>query len=288
MMENNPLISVIVPCYNQAEYLDECLHSILYQTYQNWECIIVNDGSPDNTEEIALKWVDKDIRFRYIKKKNGGLSSARNAGLQEIKGDWIQLLDCDDFIDEKKFQEVIETSKIGQVDLIITNFLIFKGGKYLQGYEMKREYFTFENILTRWDVGFTIPIHCPIIKSEKIKNIRFNEKVKVKEDWLFWIEVFKHNPKVKFVDTPLTYYRKHKRSMTSDLVYMYQNLKEVNNYIYQYEGISDVQKFEFFKAVQIRFIREISDMQGKIELRDRSFKILFVNFFKKIFGKRED
>ncbi len=87
--------------------------------------------------------------------------------MQEIKGDWIQLLDCDDFIDEKKFQEVIETSKIGQVDLIITNFLIFKGGKYLQGYEMKREYFTFENILTRWDVGFTIPIHCPIIKSEK-------------------------------------------------------------------------------------------------------------------------
>ncbi len=68
-MENNPLISVIVPCYNQAEYLDECLHSILYQTYQNWECIIVNDGSPDNTEEIALKWVDKDIRFRYIKKE---------------------------------------------------------------------------------------------------------------------------------------------------------------------------------------------------------------------------
>ena len=72
MMENNPLISVIVPCYNQAEYLDECLQSILDQTYQHWECIIVNDGSPDNTEEIALKWVDKKMfAFRYVKGKMG-------------------------------------------------------------------------------------------------------------------------------------------------------------------------------------------------------------------------
>lgn len=75
---NLSLISVIVPCYNQAQYLDECLQSVLDQTYQNWECIIVNDGSPDNTEEIALRWTKKDSRFRYLKKENEGLSSARN------------------------------------------------------------------------------------------------------------------------------------------------------------------------------------------------------------------
>lgn len=85
----NPLISVIVPCYNQAQYLDECLQSVVEQTYPNWECIIVNDGSPDNTEEIALQWTEKDSRFIYIKKENGGLSSARNAGLEIAKGKWI-------------------------------------------------------------------------------------------------------------------------------------------------------------------------------------------------------
>ena len=65
----NPLISVIVPCYNQAQYLDECLQSVLDQTYQNWECIIVNDGSPDHTEEVAKKWTEKDPRFKYLKKE---------------------------------------------------------------------------------------------------------------------------------------------------------------------------------------------------------------------------
>jgi glycosyltransferase involved in cell wall biosynthesis len=77
----NPKISVIVPCYNQAIYLDECLQSVLDQTHENWECIIVNDGSTDHTEETAKKWTEKDARFIYIYKKNGGLSSARNAGL---------------------------------------------------------------------------------------------------------------------------------------------------------------------------------------------------------------
>ena len=75
-----PLISVIVPCYKQVQYLDECLQSVLDQKYQNWECIVVNDGSPDRTEEVAKKWVKKDGRFRYIYKENGGLSSARNVG----------------------------------------------------------------------------------------------------------------------------------------------------------------------------------------------------------------
>ncbi len=99
----NPLISVIVPCYLQAEYLDECLQSVYDQTYSNWECIIVNDGSLDNTEEIAKRWLEKDNRFRYIYKENGGLSSARNAGIREAKGEWIQFLDSDDMIHKSKF-----------------------------------------------------------------------------------------------------------------------------------------------------------------------------------------
>ena len=89
----NPLISVIVPCYNQAQYLDECLQSVLNQTYQNWECIIVNDGSPDNTHEIAESYCRKDARFKYFYKENGGLSSARNAGISISNGEFIQFLD---------------------------------------------------------------------------------------------------------------------------------------------------------------------------------------------------
>jgi len=92
------LISVIVPCYNQAQYLDECLQSVLDQTYERWECIIVNDGSPDNTEEVAKIWIEKDSRFKYLYKENGGLSSARNAGIEIAQGKWILPLDSDDKI----------------------------------------------------------------------------------------------------------------------------------------------------------------------------------------------
>lgn len=94
----NTLISIIVPCYNQAQYMDECLQSVYDQTFINWECIIVNDGSPDYTEMVAKKWVTKDSRFKYLLKENGGLSSARNAGIRIAEGQWILPLDCDDLI----------------------------------------------------------------------------------------------------------------------------------------------------------------------------------------------
>lgn len=91
-----PTISIIVPCYNQAQYLDECLQSVLDQTYKDWECIIVNDGSTDNTEELALVWTEADSRFKYLKMENGGVSRARNKGISRARSEWILPLDGDD------------------------------------------------------------------------------------------------------------------------------------------------------------------------------------------------
>ena len=120
------LISVIVPCYNQSHFLDETLNSILNQSYTNWECIIVNDGSPDDTENIAIKWINNDCRFQYIVKENGGLSSARNKGLEIAKGDFIQFLDSDDLLSSDKFQKSINTIEKVGADVVITNFVRFK------------------------------------------------------------------------------------------------------------------------------------------------------------------
>jgi len=92
------LVSIIIPCYNQANYLTYSLASVLEQTYTNWECIIVNDGATDNTKEVAKEWCAKDNRFVYVEKQNGGLSSARNAGINVAKGDYIQFLDADDIL----------------------------------------------------------------------------------------------------------------------------------------------------------------------------------------------
>jgi glycosyltransferase involved in cell wall biosynthesis len=92
---SNLLVSIIVPCFEQAQYLDEALLSVLDQTYTHWECIIVNDGSSDNTEEIAKRWVEKDGRFLLINKNNEGVCIARNTAIEKAKGVYILPLDAD-------------------------------------------------------------------------------------------------------------------------------------------------------------------------------------------------
>ena len=119
-------VSIIVPCYNQAQYLNEALQSVLGQTYTNWECIIVNDGSPDNTAAIAQEWVAKDDRFRYVYKENGGLCNARNTGISKAVGEYILTLDADDKYDitfiEKALHVMEKNSRIGVVSSWISRF----------------------------------------------------------------------------------------------------------------------------------------------------------------------
>ena len=91
-----PLVSVIVPCYKQAEFLPEALSCVLAQTCPDWECIIINDGSPDNTEAVAQSWLAKDARFKYLQQENQGPSAARNNAIRHSSGKYILPLDADD------------------------------------------------------------------------------------------------------------------------------------------------------------------------------------------------
>ncbi len=92
------LVSIIIPCYRQAHFLPDALVSVVAQSHTNWESIIVNDGSPDDTGDVAKEWMCKDSRIRYVEKANGGLSSARNAGIAAAQGELILPLDADDLI----------------------------------------------------------------------------------------------------------------------------------------------------------------------------------------------
>ena len=97
---DEPLISVIVPIYNVEKYLNRCIESIVNQTYKTLEIILVDDGSPDNCPQICDEWKEKDNRIKVIHKKNGGLSDARNAGLDIAQGEYIAFVDGDDFLEE--------------------------------------------------------------------------------------------------------------------------------------------------------------------------------------------
>lgn len=102
-----PLISIIVPVYKVEDYLDECVRSIVNQTYEKIEIILVDDGSPDRCPEICDKWVLKDSRIRVIHKKNEGLSSARNSGLDTAQGSYIGFVDSDDFIHPQMYEKML-------------------------------------------------------------------------------------------------------------------------------------------------------------------------------------
>lgn len=191
----HPEISIIVPCYNQGQFLNECLTSILNQKFTDWECIIVNDGSPDETDEIAKSWLLKDERFVYISKENEGLSMARNSGLKIAKGNWIQFLDCDDLIEENK---LLESSKFFNqgIDIIISGYRYFEGDEGPKSSRIfGRNYFLPEVCLDRSDTIDRLPlffernpfvISSPIYKREIFEEIGgFDSRLDALEDWEF-------------------------------------------------------------------------------------------------------
>ena len=112
-------VSIIVTCYNYAAYLQACLESVLQQSYSNWECIIIDDGSTDHTGKLAKSFVDLDSRFRYVYQQNQGVAVARNTAIELISGDYIQFLDGDDMLQSSKLEsQVAFLSHHTSVDIV--------------------------------------------------------------------------------------------------------------------------------------------------------------------------
>lgn len=219
----NGLVSVIVPCYNQAKFLSEALNSVLIQTYVNWECFVINDGSNDNTEAIALEWGKKDARFKYIKINHGGPSVSRNAALKVATGEYLQFLDSDDSINPEKFSIQIDVLKgtpeyalsICDYGKSVENDLsIPHPSRYLTP-RFQTENPLFE-LISDWQSKLSIPFHCFLLKRQLIldKNIFLNESLPNHVDWDFWMNVFKAKPVVVYVDLKLATYRIHESGIT--------------------------------------------------------------------------
>jgi len=208
------LVSIVVPCYNQAHFLDETLQSVLDQSYSNWECIIVNDGSPDNTEYIAKQWCNKDHRFTYLYKENGGLCSARNAGISICKGEFVLPLDSDDILHQdyliKLVPEFEKDDSLAIVSCYREFFRIDKSKIFYRDRPKGNTYrdFMFENIL----------MPSSLYKKKYWKEVGgYDESMKHGfEDWEFWLSITKKGHKFKIVEEFLFYYRKSKNSMLTD------------------------------------------------------------------------
>lgn len=118
------MITIIIPVYNTPKYLDQCLKSVLEQTYTDWECIVVDDGSTDNCGEICNEWAEKDSRFIIIHQKNQGVSAARNHGIEKSKGEYICFIDSDDWVGPDYLNHLQSGIKDGEIDMVVTGAIL--------------------------------------------------------------------------------------------------------------------------------------------------------------------
>jgi glycosyltransferase involved in cell wall biosynthesis len=193
MTDDTHLVSVIIPCYNYGHLLHETLDSVLVQTYKNWECIIVDDGSVDNTQQVAQKYLDLDPRFKYIHQKNIGLAGARNAGLKLATGLYIQLLDADDILTATKIERHVDIlDNRPDVDLVYGSVFVFD--RHLSSLESSKQillqapqsgsgHFIMLSLLE----NNMFLVHCALFRSSILRDVGFfNQGMVTCEDWNFW------------------------------------------------------------------------------------------------------
>lgn len=213
-----PLISVIVPIYNVEQYLEKCIESIIHQSYRHLEIILVNDGSPDNSASICEKYQKLDSRIILIHKPNGGLSSARNAGLKIAKGDIIVCVDSDDWIHQDMIQIMYNNLEKYQADMSVCNFEIKEANgkknnkKFTQEIEiLNREQAMQYAILPEKYYGFAWN---KMYRKSIIKDMLYDETIRKGEDSPFTCQYILKCQKVVYQNTPLYYYRQDTVSIT--------------------------------------------------------------------------
>ena len=191
------LVSIITPCYNAASYIRQAIQSVQNQTLADWEMIIVDDGSTDNSAEIIRAEAEQDSRIKLVQKENGGTASARKLGLEVAQGDYVQFLDADDSITKDKLQLQIAFMEDNQLDVSYTDWrTIDQTGK--KG-NIRSAQFTKFRLLLLWGIFCTLPIHALLYRRDFLfrHHITIPTHIREREDWDFHIEVLNANPQIK-------------------------------------------------------------------------------------------
>ena len=199
--------SIIIPAYNAEKTIAKCIESIASQTYKNLEIIIINDGSNDKTQEIVLEYMKNDNRIKLINQKNKGVSYSRNKGIEKAKGEYINFIDADDYIEKNTLEEIEKLTK-RNYDFIRYNFIYdTKETKRNNLYEFNNKEIDVElnkNKLYKrfFLINNTIPTFTPLlfIKKEIVKKIFFDKNLCYLEDADFYIELLNKSKKCYFKD----------------------------------------------------------------------------------------
>lgn len=220
MNEKTPELSIIIPVYNTAPWLEKCLDSVVKQTYDPCEVIVVDDGSTDESVEIMRKYEEEYPNIKVYRKSNGGVSSARNYGLARAAGEYVTFVDSDDFVDASFAQELVAKAKKEKADVVICGHLSYYYGKFRKDYqivepqnrnqkELLHEFFTKQNCA-----------HIIVTKLFRTELLRENniwfEEGRLYEDMLFSFDVICAAKKFSFLEKSLYTYWRHTGSLSVD------------------------------------------------------------------------
>ncbi len=289
----NPTVSIIVPVYNVEKYIRRCLDSIVAQTFTDWECILVDDGTPDNSGKICDEYAARDSRFVVIHKANGGVSSARNAGLDVAKGEWIAFVDADDWIESFTYKRALDLAKENNADLVQWNVTNFNDKE-----EMKslRKLVSGQFDFTKMPTYFEPSMCAKVFKKTVAQGLRFPESIALSEDRLFALQVYLSSRNCYYTDEVFYHYYMRENSashsMTKEMIL--QEEKVVRQMEKMCEPYSSLCKFIYkqkkeckshiifgFEQFDGKFFREIFPEIDGFALRERE-KVSLVYFLSSI------
>ena len=276
---NNPLISIIIPTYNRAHLIGETLDSILVQSYTNWECIVVDDGSKDGTEAVVMDYVNRDTRFQFHKRpkkyKPGG-NGARNYGFDVSKGEYVNWFDSDDLMLTDAVQSKLDAFE-ENVDFVIGNSLNFdEEGTISRPYALDYDIpITAENFISQ-TVGW---ITNDVLIKREVVQIRFNEQLKSGQEYNFFSRLLFLTDRGKYLKKDVSKRRIHKGSIANEL-----EVSKDKNLMYLYNDIilfNDIKTYSSEK-LKNRFLKRIIRFSvyntNKFELPKFRFEILRLLF----------
>ena len=204
-------ISVVVPVYNCEKYIERAIESVIKQTYDNWELIIVNDGSKDSSLQIAQKFAGKDARIKVIDRENRGVSVARNIGIDEASGDLLMFLDADDFLaDNAVLDRFVNVMKHEEADIVVGNYeRLWNGRRFAAASHTSfselnpdSEDFRFQGFFS---VGTLSYVWRKLYRKQFLeKNEAVFENLPYAEDKLFNMKCYLNNPKYAFFEKMMT------------------------------------------------------------------------------------
>lgn len=223
MDEKKVQISVIIPTYNRAKLLPQAIESVLNQTFQDFELIIVDDGSTDNTEEIVKNFQEKDKRIKYLKhQKNKGPSATRNTGIKNSQGKYIAFLDADDIWLPQKIEIQLNKIKETNVNVIFSNWYIWnpKNNTKIKAFDSNPIDAKQKNLissLVKKNFGNSSAI---LANNSLFKKNLFDENLRYSEDYDLWFKFFLKRMKIVFITNPLVCCREHNEQTSKDIYQM--------------------------------------------------------------------